>query len=147
MDSQETESFKVPSLAVTVPTAVRWARVLAKVGRLIADELEGISQEQAAGIEVAISESIANVIEHAHRHDSSLPVRIEFAYDGGQLTIDVFDRGPGFDISAVPPVALAHLGSDGRGVHIMRGLMDEVSYDRVGTTNRLRLIKRLPAQQ
>ena len=62
----------------------------------------------------------------------------------GEVLITVRDEGEGFDSRAVPdptePQSL--LLSHGRGLHLMRALMDEVSFEEYGTVVRMR--KQLP---
>ena len=84
-------------------------------------------------ITVAVNEAAANSIEHAQQpHDDRL--RIEGDVDGSDVHISVIDSGSWRPVRA----------SDdrGRGVHLMRELMDEVvvtrgSIDAPGTTVRL----------
>ena len=134
------------TLVATVPTAARCVRTLAGIGRLLAHEFAPGGEEEAAQIELAVGEAVGNVLEHAHRFDASLPVRVEFRCDDGALQVDVFDHGPGFDMTAVPALDPESLSSDGRGIYIMHALMDEVSYELGASGNRLRMVKRFVRQ-
>jgi len=42
---------------------------------------------------------------------------------------------------------LDELALSGRGTHIIKAIMDEVSYEKVSTGNQLKLVKRLPGRK
>jgi serine/threonine-protein kinase RsbW len=58
----------------------------------------------------------------------------------GELLIIVRDEGDGFDCSAVPdPTEPERLFlASGRGLHLMRAMMDDVSFEENGTVVRMR---------
>ena len=64
----------------------------------------------------------------------------------GEVLITVRDEGEGFDSRVVPDPTEAQrlLFTHGRGLHLMRALMDEVSFEENGTVVRMR--KQLKAQ-
>ena len=108
----------------------------------------GLGDDDVAKLELAVDEACANVIEHAHHGDATKDVTIRAVFDDATLQIEVVDTGAGFDPSHLPAADLdtliAQRKSGGLGFHVMRTLMDEVSYEILpGHANRLRMIKRL----
>jgi serine/threonine-protein kinase RsbW len=101
----------------------------------------GRSKETEGEIEIALSEAIANAVIHGNHEnaDKHVDVTCRCSMDG-ELLIIVRDEGEGFDCFAVPdptePERL--LLSSGRGLHLMRTLMDEVSFEENGTVVRMR---------
>ena len=91
-------------------------------------------------IETAVREALANAIIHGNRQDPNKSVYVSVTSRDGEVSIAVRDEGQGFDASAVadptaqPKLKLNH----GRGIYLMRALMDEVSFDRNGTVVRMR---------
>jgi serine/threonine-protein kinase RsbW len=90
-------------------------------------------------------EAVTNIVRHAHRNRpiAQMEVRLEIASDRVVLTFT--DQGEPFDIDAVPHMNPSELRIGGRGVYLMRTLMDEVSCGpraagQAGNT--LRLVKR-----
>jgi len=87
--------------------------------------LFGIEDECLEDIRLALSEACTNVIEHAHA-DDEYEVRVEV--DDTQCEISVKNHGNGFDFASLD----GHMpGSDsarGRGVAIMRAVMDQVRF-------------------
>jgi serine/threonine-protein kinase RsbW len=70
-------------------------------------------------------------------------VQIQCFLVPGKLEIHLHDEGAPFDLAAVPSLDPAELRIGGRGVYLMRTIMDEVSSrprDQGGNT--LRMVKR-----
>jgi anti-sigma regulatory factor (Ser/Thr protein kinase) len=63
---------------------------------------------------------MTNAVEHGHRDDPGGPVTLHAAATADQLEVNVVDSG---SWKTPDPVASAHRG---RGIMLMRGLMDEV---------------------
>lgn len=72
---------------------------------------------------------------------SDRKVRIIARLSPQKIDITVIDEGPGFDLATVPnPTQDCSLEkASGRGIHLMRALMDEVTYSERG--NQVRLVK------
>ena len=108
----------------------------------------GLSAKEAAGLEMAVDEACANVIEHAYGHDVSKEVVVRVTLDGETLSIDIEDTGRGFDPGAVDQEELEQLinkrKTGGLGMRLMTKLMDEVRYEiEPGKKNALHMTKRL----
>jgi serine/threonine-protein kinase RsbW len=92
-------------------------------------------------IELAVREAIANAIVHGNQQDPNKRVYVwcRCAADG-DVSATVQDEGEGFDIETVPdPTASENLfRGSGRGVYLMRTLMDEVRFEQRGTVVHLR---------
>lgn len=111
----------------------------------------GLSTKEAAGLEMAVDEACANVIEHAYGHDVSKEVVVRVTLDGETLSIDIEDTGRGFDPGTVDQEELEQLISKrktgGLGMRLMSKLMDEVRYEiEPGKKNALHMTKRLRKQ-
>lgn len=108
----------------------------------------GMGDREVAGMELAVDEACANVIEHAYGSDSTKEVSIRATVDETTLTIEVIDTGKGFDPGAVQQSKLEDLISakrtGGLGMRLMKSFMDEVHYETVkGVKNELRMVKKL----
>ena len=81
---------------------------------------------------VAATEAVNNAILHGNRSDPSKMVRLCLRGTRHQLTIRVDDEGRGFNAKALPnPLADENLMKDhGRGVFLIRSLVDEVRFYR-----------------
>ncbi len=109
----------------------------------------GFDERATRAIVMATDEATNNVIRHAHRDhpEAQLQIQCHFVDDG--IEVRVLDEGAPFDITAVPHLDPAELRVGGRGVFLMRALMDELScHPRGERGNLLRMVKRCgkPAQ-
>lgn len=86
-----------------------------------------------ADLRLAVSELCANAIESQERVGRHEPLTIRCDLDRDRVTIEVHDHGGGFDPEAVAPVPAAtdpdRLDRErGLGIHLVRGLADELSF-------------------
>ena len=83
----------------------------------------------ALNVPVALTEALANAIVSGNREDAAKCVRVLASVDERELVVEVRDEGAGFDLGAHawgPDAADAHEREDGRGLFLMRRLMDHV---------------------
>jgi serine/threonine-protein kinase RsbW len=100
------------------------ARLEKKIKRL------SLSEEDLFDIKLCLQEALVNAVKHGNKFDPSLAVECSVEVSGGRLTIQVRDQGAGFDERAVPsPVHTENLTkTSGRGVYLIKKLMDEVEF-------------------
>jgi serine/threonine-protein kinase RsbW len=92
---------------------------------------------------VGLTEALSNAMLYGNSHDPSKRVLVEVALGAGRLEARVTDQGPGFDPSTVPdPTTPENITKPcGRGLFLMRQLLDEVSFNDQG--NQVTLVLRL----
>lgn len=95
----------------------------------------GLDDDACHWIGLATHEAVVNAVVHGNRRDPGRLVEIRLACDGDDLVIRVADRGDGFDPAGVADPLLPEnlLRPGGRGLLLMRALMDEVGH-RPGTS-------------
>jgi serine/threonine-protein kinase RsbW len=92
-------------------------------------------------IELALREAIANAIVHGNQED---PYKRVYVWcrctTDGDVWVTVQDEGEGFDVETVPnPTAPENLfRGSGRGIYLMKTLMDQVRFEQRGTAVHLR---------
>jgi serine/threonine-protein kinase RsbW len=92
-------------------------------------------------VETAMREALANAVLHGCRGDAAKKVECEVSCErDGSVKIVVRDPGEGFDPAAVAsPLSDENLGADhGRGVYLIRQVMDEVEYAMGGREIRMK---------
>jgi serine/threonine-protein kinase RsbW len=94
-----------------------------------------------ADIEMALHEALANAVIHGSGENSCKRVYVTCrCYMDGEVSIEVRDEGRGFDSDAVldPTVRENLLFTHGRGIYLMKTLMDDVSFEEGGSVVRMR---------
>lgn len=92
---------------------------------------------------VGLTEALANAMLYGNAHDPSKRVRVEVRLSQGAIHARVTDEGRGFDPCAVPDPTCPEnlLKPGGRGLFLMRQLLDEVHFNDLG--NQVTLVLRL----
>ncbi len=93
---------------------------------------------------IGLSEALANAILYGNADDPDKRVRVELRIETEGIRVRVTDHGRGFDPAAVPdPTLPENIAKPvGRGIFLMRALMDEVIFNASG--NSVTLVLRLP---
>lgn len=113
----------------------------------VVEELTGlvsganISESDIFDIRLCMEEALINAIKYGNKFDRRLKVFIEFKYDDNKITVSIEDEGRGFDYGRLPDPTKEEnlLAGNGRGVFIIRHLMDELRFNKKG--NRLTMVK------
>lgn len=92
-------------------------------------------------IEMALREAIVNAVIHGNGENPRKRVYVEYrCYMDGEVSITVRDEGKGFDSNAVPDPTTPEnrLFTHGRGIYLMKTVMDEISFEEGGSVVRMR---------
>jgi len=92
---------------------------------------------------IALQEALANAVLHGCKDDSSKMIYCSVEIDASGFTIIIRDPGPGFDVETIAQSSEAgdNTTEHGRGICLMRSLMDEVTYRRGGAEVQLRKLR------
>jgi serine/threonine-protein kinase RsbW len=136
------------ALEITIPNETRYLSLIGKIGENVAtglDHYEGDRENLADQINTVLTEALANAIEHANIADPAKEVVVRINISDKELAIRVFDNGQGFDLNrvSVPSFDLDLLDEKGRGLFIIRSLMDSVVYKKTNGGNVLEMKKSL----
>ena len=139
------ESHTNRRFELTVPSRLE---EMTAVTKLIAEAIREykLDAETAHWIELTVSESMINAIQHGNKADPAKSATLKIASNGDTIEIIVEDQGSGFSLDNVAdPTDMANLLKPcGRGILIIRSYMDEVDVSqRAGGGSRLRMVKKL----
>ena len=124
------------SLSLTMPSDLA----------LVGDAVERVARHCDVGIlsprrlqfnlRTALAEALANAIVYGNQHDASKHVTVEITCRPDGVRIVVADAGAGFDPSHVPdPTAPENIvREDGRGLFVLRQLVDRIEYNEQGNS-------------
>jgi anti-sigma regulatory factor (Ser/Thr protein kinase) len=128
-------TLTIPSDLRLLPVARAFVEAVCQVG--------GLDKHTTDAIVLAMHEAANNIIRHAHRNDPAAEMQVECHLCPDGIEIRLLDEGEPFNLDAVPQLDPSELRIGGRGVYLMRTLMDEVTCEPRGERgNTLRLVKR-----
>ncbi|MFH1553050.1 MAG: ATP-binding protein [Candidatus Omnitrophota bacterium] len=111
-------------------------RLLKKVSTKLINDLKkkGVEEDIIFDVHVAFEEALRNAMIHGNKSESGKKVIIETNMTETEVVICVEDEGDGFDPWGLPDPTLNEnlLKEGGRGVYLIRHLMDEVRYEEGG---------------
>ena len=116
-----------------ISDAVDWLRtMIQECNCVLGDERD---------VEIALREALTNAVLHGNHQDAKKKVQINCRiHFGGEVSIIVKDEVKGFDLKKVSDqTAIVNLKSEhGRGIYLMKALMDEVHFEQGGAEVNMR---------
>ena len=106
-------------------------------------QVAGFDERQTHAVVLAADEATNNAMRHAHADRPDAPLQIQCLILAHGLEVRIHDEGDPFDLDAVESLDPAECRAGGRGVFLMRKLMDELTCEpRPEGGNTVRLVKR-----
>jgi serine/threonine-protein kinase RsbW len=123
-------------LTLTVPSDVAFVE---EVVELVARQLEPSFVDRRTirfNLRVALAEALANAILYGNSGDRAKRVGVLVRFGRHALEVEVSDEGGGFDYRGVPDPTLpfTRLQPRGRGLFLIRHLVDEVRFNDTGNS-------------
>jgi len=121
---------------------------------LLAERIEAFGAEGALSsqhiyqLNLVLDELITNIVSYGYEDADPHEIRLWLRAEPGRLTVVLSDDGKAFNPLEQAPKAILEGSIEerpigGLGIHFMRTLMDEVSYERRDGHNHLTMIKHL----
>ena len=117
------------ALDVEIPSDVRYIDSVVELATRKCRELHLPPRKCSLNVRVALAEAISNAILRGNGDAHHKHVRVRATVSDDAVVFDVVDEGPGFDLAAdrpdpTSPENIEH--EDGRGLFLMKSLMDNV---------------------
>ena len=115
-----------PPLTLTVPSDPRMlsmVRAFVEAACHIAD----LDKTRLHAVVLASGEAFTNAVRHAHRDRANAQVQIQCWIHAGAPELRFHDEGEPFDLGSVPALDPGELRIGGRGIYLMRTVMDELT--------------------
>ena len=110
-----------------------------------AAEQHGILEDDKDNLAIAITELTNNAIIHGNKFDHQKKVTISFYFEDKEVSVYIKDQGPGFD-----PLAIGNpldpenlLKESGRGIFILKSIMDDVQFQVSEFGTEVKIIKKI----
>lgn len=121
------------------------SRVVDAVDRFAAEHR--LSVDDVGDLQVALDEILTNIVDYGYTDDADHEIRIRLQVIGNVLEATIVDDGFAFNpLESQAPDVRAPLHErrvGGLGIHFVKNLMTEITYDRVDGRNLLVLRKNL----
>ncbi|MFZ2951302.1 MAG: ATP-binding protein [Desulfuromonadaceae bacterium] len=133
---------------ITIPSHTRYLRMIGRIGEKVAEEIDcpdAIREALPDQLAIVLTEGLVNAIKHANSADRDTEIHVRINVSKRVLVVRIYDNGLGFDLDAVPTPCFTSNGLEekGRGIFILRSLMDTVKYSRSDDGNVLEMRKKL----
>lgn len=133
-------------LDIKVPNQTKYLSLIGRIGEDIAREIDrftGDRETLAYQLNLVLTEAMTNAIKYGNTDNREETVHILINIAENQLFIRIFDYGQGFDINEIPAPDFDKLEDRGRGIFLIKAMMDSVTYVRNTGGNVLELVKQL----
>ncbi len=105
----------------------------------------GIKERLLMSLKLVMEEVVANIIHYAYPWDKDKQISIHLESDQNRLVITVIDSGISFNptVKQTPDISLSvsERPIGGLGIFLVKQIMNEVKYDRIGNKNILTMVK------
>lgn len=137
--SKERWSFKLNSTMESV------SEVEAAADKMAAEA--GLDDDLRFHITMAVHEATVNAVLHGNEYDPSRLINVALENTGKDFIFTIADQGTGFDPDHIPdPLAPENLlRGTGRGIFLIRSLMDEVHFRQLRPGTEMTMVKNLAA--
>lgn len=117
------------SKVISFPSDVEYLEKIEKASAKFATK-NGFDDSAVYDISIALTELVNNAIHHGNKDDKSKMVTVKFDSNDKRISISISDEGGGFNISNInDPLDPENIMAEhGRGLYLVRALMDEVDY-------------------
>ncbi len=133
---------------ISLPCHTGYLRMIGKIGEKVAHEIdcpEEVRETLSSQLAVVLTEGLVNAIKHANSTNPDKDIHVRINVSNKVLVVRIYDNGVGFDLDAVPLPCFTsgEMEEKGRGIFILKSLMDTVNYTRSDGGNILEMRKKL----
>jgi anti-sigma regulatory factor (Ser/Thr protein kinase) len=133
-------------LKLVVPSDPRFLSIARNAVREVS-AICGLSEEASQGVTLAVDEALANVIRHAYKNRYDQEIELDCQVSADRMVFRLLDQGEPPDPARICGQPLNDVSLSGRGTHLIRAIMDEMSYEQSSGKNELRMVKNFPDTQ
>ena len=140
--SSRSRKGKEAKILIKIPSEIRyikevWLRILTDLKSYKVD------QDTLFDIRLCVEEALINAVVHGNRSDDRLFVNVSYWVKDADFNIEIENEGSGFDYRLIPDPTTDDniMKNSGRGVYLIKNLMDSVEFDKGGKI--IKMVKHL----
>jgi serine/threonine-protein kinase RsbW len=109
----------------------------------------GLNEDERFHVTMAVHEAAINAVLHGNEYNPNLHVDVSMENTGSALVFVISDQGKGFDPDSLPDPSLPEniLRGTGRGIFLIRSLMDEVKFRPLHPGTEMTMVKYLGSKE
>ncbi len=130
---------------LTIPSSTAYLALVSDCSAAFMAAFHAAGDSEAFhAVQLAVHETLVNVIKHAYASETENTIRLRFELRESMLTIHLYDTGAAFMPPDIPPPNLDEPNAEGGlGLFLIRSLMDETGYESREGTNHTWLVKKM----
>lgn len=135
---------KTRKYSIVIPSTQDNLLTVEQLAEKVADDA-GLSEDEKDNVAIAVTEAVNNAIIHGNKYDISKNIYVDFVASKKDIKITVRDEGNGFDPDAIsnPLTPENILKESGRGVFILRNLMDNIDFIFSPSGTKITMVKKI----
>lgn len=133
-----------PDYQLVIPSLLEKLSEVEELTEKLAVEHD-ILDDDRDNLAIAITELTNNAIMHGNKFDHKKKVIISFYFDNNEVCVYIKDQGTGFDPTTIgnPLDPENLLKESGRGIFILKSIMDDVQFQVSGQGTEVKIIKKI----
>ncbi len=133
-----------PDFQLVIPSALEKLADVESMTEKIAEKYR-LNEDDRDNLCIAITELSNNAIMHGNRYDYHKKVIISFYHENDSIRVYIKDEGSGFDPTKIDdPLQPENLMKEsGRGIFILKSLMDDVSFNVTNGGTEVMIVKKI----
>ena len=137
-----TDQKRAPDFQLVIPSLLERLSKVEQMTEEFADRYH-LPDDDRDNLAIAITELANNAIIHGNKFDIAKNVVISFYFDNDVISVYIKDYGTGFDPSNIgnPLEPENLLKESGRGIFILRSIMDNVEFRVTGSGTEVKITK------
>ena len=138
-----------PTFSLMLPSELRMLSVARGFVESVCEAYR-LDRATTHALVIVAGEVVTNIVRHAHQNRPGSKMELHLHIMPDAVTMTFRDEGDPFDLASVPAMPPGELRIGGRGIYLMRTLMDELTCEprEPGQQgNILRMVKRCPAMR
>lgn len=106
-------------------------------------EFFGLNEEERYTIKLAIAEAAANIIRHSYKGEKDEEIIFYINKYDDKFEFILIDHGQQVEKDKIKSRELDDLDDSGLGVHLIKSIMEEVTYEHISNGTKLCMIKKI----